>query len=264
MTRGHHEARRLIEAIDDAAARPGRMLRSHPTAHATVVGVAVVAAVAAAAVPVRESIGVANIALVLGIVIGAVGSRTGLAPGALVGLASGMAFAMLHSVPHGLPRVEDEQDLATVALLVGWGLFAGWLHDRRERLEHAVRADHDDLGRLHRVAEVASKASTTIDELIDTVAEEMTAELELRDCYRVVAPIGRRRELRHNGLIGGAPADASPAELGRLVADGVGIDLRDGSHLVLQGRENTEITRRQLRVGVMLADYAVAVMESKA
>ncbi len=231
-----------------------------PPLDTIIVGVLCVAVLALVTIPVRDSVGTANIALALGIVVVIVGARSGLWPGTIVAVLSGAAFALWHTVPHGLPRIENEQDVATAVLLIAAGVLAGWQHDRTERLRTDLLHTGHEFSRLHRVAEVAASSELSVEQVIAAVTQEISAELRLVECRRERGSIGERRELQHNGLIGGAPFDQPPSEVGKLLAGGIEIDLRDGTHLVLTGRPTSEVTKDQLRLCIMLADYAAAVL----
>ena len=70
MTRTQLEMATLARGVDRAVLRPARYLGSHHRVRTTVLGMGVAAAFAVAMIPVRDTVGAANIALVL--VIGVV------------------------------------------------------------------------------------------------------------------------------------------------------------------------------------------------
>lgn len=263
MSRTGRNVSNVLDSVDEGWTGLWRHVTEPPSRRTTLLGLAVVSALTLGAIPLRDTIGTANIALSIGIVVVIVGVRAGLWPGTIVALVGGGAFALVHTVPHGLPRVESEQDVATAALLVLSGVLAGWIHDRTAHLRTRLRDTDFGFARLHRVAEAAAATDTTVAQVIDVVTSEIASELHLLECRRVRDPLGSRRELQHNGMIARTPLDAQPSEFGAIVADGVGIDLRDGSHLVLIGRPETDISRHQLRLGIMLADYAAAVLDDR-
>ncbi|MGB3736029.1 MAG: DUF4118 domain-containing protein [Ilumatobacter sp.] len=250
----------VLDSVDSGPAGVWRLVTKTVERRTMLIGLIVLGLIASVTIPVRDSIGTANIALAMAIVVVTVGARAGLWPGTTLAVVAGLTFALLHTVPHGLPRVENGQDVATAALLVVSGVLAGWIHDRTERLRTKLQDTGFGLQRLHRVAEAASALGADPDGVVDVVTREIADELELSSCRRIPEPLGDRVELQHNGLVEGVAFDAAPHAIGAVVADGVGIDLRDGSHLELIGHAGARIELDQLRRAIMLADYAAAVL----
>ena len=251
----------LLGTVDWGSGRLGRYWQGHPAARITVVASSLATLIAVALIPVRDSVGTANIGLLLGIVVAITGSRGGIGPGLATAVWSSVLFALLHSVPHGLPRIEDEQDAATALLLLVAGGLAGWFHRRAVRLEHRVRDSRYELQRLHQVAEAAAGPSST-SEVIDVIADAVSAELRLADCYWEPGPgAGPWRELHHNGLIDGLGHDADPETLAKVMSRGVAIDLGAAGRLVLIGRQGARPSPQELQIGVILADYGAALLK---
>ena len=263
MSRAGRNMANVLDSVDSGPTRLWRLATKTVQREMMLLGLIGVALIASVTIPIRDSVGTANIALLMAIVVVTVGAGAGLWPGATVAVVSGLAFALLHTVPHGLPKVENEQDVATAVLLVLSGVLAGWIHDRTEGLQTKLTDTGYGLQRLHRVAEAAAQVGVGSNAVVDVVTHEIAAELDLSSCRRIPEPLGERRELQHNGLVTGLAFDATPQEIGAVLADGVGIDLRDGSHLELIGRPGSEFGRERLRLAIMLADYAAAVLDAR-
>lgn len=118
MKRAGRNIKNAIGSVDDGWAVMWQRLTTPPSRKTTLAGLVAVSFLALVAIPIRDWLGTANIALSMVLVVIVVGIRAGLRGGALVAFFSGCAFALLHTVPHGLPRVENGQDLTTAALLV--------------------------------------------------------------------------------------------------------------------------------------------------
>jgi K+-sensing histidine kinase KdpD len=238
------------------------LLERHLAIRTFLVGAAGLAVLALALIPVRESIGVANVGLAMAIVVGIVGSRAGLAAGVATAAWAAVLFALLHSVPLGLPRLEDEQDGVTAMLLVITGVLTGALHRRSQQAERRTRDAGYDLARLHRVADLAAHGGAASDVLVAAV-DEIVAELQLKRCWRTESTEREHAELQRNGLIAGLPVDADPELVGKALAAGVAIDLGPAGQLLLVGRPGVNPTQRQLRVAVMLADFAASALNQQ-
>lgn len=257
-SKGAANARALLGGADRALTAPWRRLGRHE-ARDVAVGFVALSVLTLALIPVRDSIGVANIGLAMALVVAGVGFRAGLAPGVAIALYATALFVLIHSAPHGFPRVEDEQDAVTAVLLIVTGVFSGLVHHRSRRLEDEVRHGTYALHRLHRVGEVAS-TERSLDAVMETVAQEVASELRLAECrWHPGAPPGDVLELHHNGLIDGVAPDATSAEIGAALAEGVALRVGAVGHLWMNGDQGHEITGEQLRVAVTLADYGAAV-----
>lgn len=261
MARASTSVLRLAQGADRFADRPFRFVSDRPRVKATVVAMLVVAAVAAALIPVRDSIGTANIGLALALVVGAAGTWAGPSSGLVTALWAGIAFTFLHAVPHGLPRIEEEQDLLTAALLLVTGVLAGWLHRRLDALTDRVAVSSADVTRLHRMAEGSIKAETT-DEIMAIACDALAAELGLESCrWEADAATGGLRQLRHNAAIQGTRPETSAGHLGAIMVEGVAISTGTRGQFVLVGRRGAEPSRHQLKTAIVMADIATAAAQ---
>lgn len=222
----------------------------------TLLGAAVCGALAVALLPVRDSMGPANVGLVLAFVIALVGSYAGTGPGLVTAGWASLLFVVLHSAPHGFPTAEEKQDAVTALLLLVTGAVSGLIHRRLAATRRRGQILDDDLKRLHRVADVARRSSGTT-EVIDAAIEEISGELRLADAFVEHGPPSRPwLELGHNGHITGVAAND---HLAKKLAEGVAFEISSDSRLVFIGNPSAEVHSRQLRVVVALADYAMIV-----
>ncbi len=258
MTRVQANVTQLVQSMDSLTQRPSRYLASHPRARVTAAGMAIASLLALVLIPVRDSIGTANIALALVVIVGIVGSSQGIGPGLVMSVWAAMLFSLLHSVPHGHPRVEDEQDILTAGLLIAAGAITGWAHNAFARLRDQLQDANYGLARVHRVAEAVLSEGATED-VMSIATDQIAAELSLLECRWERSPTpGRWRELRHNGLIAGTGAHTEPDRLGELLEEGVEITMGSAGSLILAGRPGHHPSPRQLKVAVILADFASA------
>lgn len=256
MARSSTDLVRLARAVDDGVRRPLELVARHERVRVTLIAVAVLTALAIAVIPVREQVGPANIALVLVVVVGIVGSHAGPWPGVATAVWAAGLYTSLHAVPHGLPLVEDGQDALTAVLLVAAGVITGSMHGAMVRVRRLLQSAQHDVARLHGLAEIALEGASTED-LVATAGRAIRAELRLLD-WEWERPPGPTPwpELEHNGLIAGAPGTTDPERLGELLAGGVALSLGGRGRFVLHGRPDTRVTPRQLKVAVILADFA--------
>ena len=92
--------------------------------------------VAGLLVPVRDTFGNTNMALVLVVVIVAAAALGGRFVGAVTSVAAALAFNFFHTQPYRTLSVDNREDITTVVLLLVVGLIVGELanlHSRRAR-----------------------------------------------------------------------------------------------------------------------------------
>jgi hypothetical protein len=232
---------------------------SRTNTEVTLLGVAICSAVAVALLPVRDSMGQANVGLVLALVIALVGSYAGTAPGLVTAGWASLLFVVLHSSPHGFPTTDEKQDAVTAVLLLLTGAISGLVNRRLATITRRGEILDDDLERLHRVADVARRSSSSA-EVIDAAIEEISGELRLADAFVEDGPPSRPwLELGHNGRIHGISANDHDDRLAKKLANGVAIEIGSDSRLVFIGNPRAKVEPRQLRVVVALADYAMIV-----
>jgi K+-sensing histidine kinase KdpD len=232
---------------------------SRTNTEVTLLGVAICSAVAVALLPVRDSMGQANVGLVLALVIALVGSYAGTAPGLVTAGWASLLFVVLHSAPHGIPTAEEKQDAVTAGLLLLTGAISGLVNRRLAATRRRGEILDDDLKRLHRVADVARR-STGASEVIDAAIEEISGELRLANAFVEHGPPSRAwLELGHNGRIRGISANDHDDRLATKLAVGVAIEIGPDARLVFIGNPQVKVEPRQLRVVVALADYAMIV-----
>ena len=264
MSRGQARLSSLVRSADSAIAGPGKFIMSHRRLKRILLGVAACSAIALALVPFRDSVGSANIALALVIVVGLVGSSEGVVAGLVTALWAAALFTLLHAIPHGHPRIEDEQDAVTAALLIGAGIISGLQQTVTERLRIRLLDTSYGIARIHQVAEAAI-GNRTDDDIMLVACEQIRSELRLADCTWEPAEVdsGEWHELQHSGSIRGTGPRTDPKRLGELLVDGVAIDLGAAGRLLLRGRADSRPSPHQLKVAVIVADFAAATVSAR-
>lgn len=154
--------------------------------------------VAGILVPFRDKAVVdTNVALVLVVIVilAAMGGRRAGVVGAIV---SAITYDFFFTTPYQSLKIDRAADIATTVLLLVIGLIAAEVTVFARRHRRSAEHSHDEILRLHRVAElVASGAGTP--EVAAAVERELTELMSLRAChfeqppFRSVLPqLGRR------------------------------------------------------------------------
>jgi hypothetical protein len=178
---------------------------------ATALAVALPAAVAAAALPLRATVVAADVAAVLVGVVAVAGATLGTrATPVLAAASAALAFDLLWARPYGTVAVRAPGDLATGAVLLVVGATLAELGRRRR--PHARRRLRQPMWRPRRVVEaehlatVGQVAAGIADGddaglVVLDVARALVGVLDLRDCSFERAPFDRgdRAVLRHTG-----------------------------------------------------------------
>jgi len=154
----------------------------------TLVGALLTLAVTAALVPLRDTIGGANVALILLSVVTLVGWLGGPVSGAASAATAALAFNYFHTEPYLTLRIDATKDVVTVALLLIMGLVAGTLTDLRRRSARDAHVQRGELLRLSNAIDRMSAARTS-DETIAVAVDAIGRELPLDSCrFEVPAP----------------------------------------------------------------------------
>ncbi|MBX3287323.1 MAG: PAS domain-containing sensor histidine kinase [Actinobacteria bacterium] len=226
-------------------------------------GVLAALAVAAALVPMRASIGPANVALVLALVVTGVAASGGRLPGAVAGVSAAVSFNFFFTRPYLSLRIAAMRDVVTVALLAVMGLAVGEVARRWNDSRTEAEVAGTGLARVVRVANLAA-AGAPAPEVLEHVQREIGEELHLLDVVLLPTdPDGARPLLDHAGVVDVQDRHYAP---GGFTLPREGVDLavtyrgRSFGRLVLVPAEPVGITRAQYRCVVALAEQLGAVL----
>jgi hypothetical protein len=232
---------------------------------ALAIGPAVALAAAGLLERVRDSFGVANVALVLScvVVIAALAGRTA---GLATAVTAALAYNFFHTRPFYSLRISSGRDVATVGLLVIIGVIVGEMGAwRRRALAVSTRRLHGSRALEAVAAQLA--AGTRPDDIWLAIRAALTETLGLADCrFEPGATPSVQAIPRSGSLIG------ESMRLGRhgfeLPTGGAAIAVayagRTLGHIILVPGSDTGSQRDIRQVAVALADeYAVALAVSE-
>jgi hypothetical protein len=190
-----------------------------------------------------------NVALVFVMVVILAAAQGGRRAGVVAAIVSTMSYDFFFTRPYQSLKIENAHDVGAAALLLAIGLLVAQLVGFAHRSHRRSERSHDDVRRVHRVAELVASGES-VARVVDAVTAEIGELLSLRACRfdeGAVAPelpeIGRNGALdsgrrRYVGAELSLPAEGSViAVLGRgrrlgsivLIPDwdvGVSIDAR--------------------------------------
>jgi len=213
-------------------------------------------AVALGWIPIRTDQPDVLVALLLVVVItsaGASGSRSSVL---LTAVVAALAFTFFDTEPYERLIISRQPDIATAVSLVVVGIITGELAVRVTRQR---RYDHSAAGDLSRVR-AASSLMALGEELvvmIGAVAEELSATLDLRDCWYSTDPLPPGTAVvDRQGHLSGDPVGAIA-----LPVWGLGQVL---GYFVLEARTVLSARQEQFLVAVTLADQVGAGLAAQA
>jgi K+-sensing histidine kinase KdpD len=108
-----------------------RPVATYPVA-ATVVGTLVALAVGLALIPLRETLGSVNVALVMAALIVASAEFGGRMAGLVVGLVGSLVFNVFHTVPYYALVIDRADEAVAAIVLIALGLLIGTWHRKTE------------------------------------------------------------------------------------------------------------------------------------
>jgi K+-sensing histidine kinase KdpD len=219
--------------------------------------------VALVLVPFREDIDNANLALILVLVVVMAAIVGGRGAAVLAAITGTMAFDFFLTRPYTSMRIESADDVETVIILLAVGLLVGEVAARGRRSRRERERAADAIDRVHRVAARIAEggpldADGRLRVIVDEVIREMTALLQLRDCYLEVAPFQwPLPRLERSGAIDTAEHEWSS---GGFMLPEYGVQLpvlqagTEVARLVLLGNPEVSVTLEERVVAVALAD----------
>jgi hypothetical protein len=143
--------------------------------------------VAALCIPIREDATTANLALLFVVIVVAAGAAGGRLAGAVAAVVSAMSFDFFLTRPYGSLKIDRAADFETAALLLVIGLLTSELVAFAYRNRAASARSHDEIHRLHEVADRVA-AGARPEEISSTVRLELIDLLSLLDCRFEVPP----------------------------------------------------------------------------
>lgn len=143
-------------------------------------GAIAVFGLAAALVPLRDTLGPANVALLVTVVVVLAAVGGGRTAGALSGVVGAITFNFLYTKPYLTLRVNDSKDVATIVLIVVIGLGVGQLTSLRTRQQRAHTTGLRSLRGIEGIAALASSGAGA-DQLWDAIRTELIDSLHLTD-----------------------------------------------------------------------------------
>jgi K+-sensing histidine kinase KdpD len=220
---------------------------------------------AAALVPLRTTLGQANIALILVTVVVVGASIGGRIAGALVAVMASISFNFFHTRPYLTVRIDDAKDMLTAALILVVGVAVGELGIARSR-QSAVRRSH--LRSIRSLEEVGALVSggASAEEVWPEVQRALEAMLGLQAArfdagvhhpLPVIERDGTVDVTRRRYVGDGFALPAAGAAL-NVAADGVFL-----GQIVLVPDEAVGVTREQRRAAVALADQFGIALKSE-
>jgi hypothetical protein len=211
---------------------------------------------AAALVPLRGTLGPANVALLLTALVVLAGLVGGRLAGGLAGVVAALSFNFFHTKPYLTLRVSDVHDVVTIFLIAAIGVGIGQLGvgraRRRERDDEHINALHGLEGVTALVADGAAPG-----DVLGAIRHELVTGMGVESVGFSSAPAGLRPVLERDGHL----RTMNMVHTGRgfaLPAGGVDVPVTiDGvsrGHLVVCGGPLVPMSLEQRRVVVALAD----------
>lgn len=220
---------------------------------------------AAAMVPLRTTLGQANIALILVIVVVVAASIGGRVAGALVGLMASLSFNFFHTRPYLTVRIDDAKDVLTTALILVVGIIVGELGIARAR-QSATRRSHlrairslEDVGALVSSGAPAERVWPEVQRALGVTLGIRQARFDagLHHPLPIIERDGTV-DVKHRRYVGeGFALPRSGAAL-NVAADGVFL-----GQIVLVPGDDVGVTREQRRAAVALADQFGIALKSE-
>ena len=220
-------------------------------------------ALAGVLVGLRGEIDSANVALLLMLVVLLAAAIGGRLAGAVAAVVATLSFDFFHTVPYGTLTIDSRDDVETALILLVAGLVGGEIAVRARRSRRAAERGHDEIVRLHRVAELAASGAGA-EAVSQAVERELVALLDLEECrYERLASGPPLARLERSGAVSAATHRyergefALPTEGVELPVIGLG---QPHGRLVLRPRAGAGVALDRRVVAVALSDQLGAVL----
>lgn len=225
---------------------------------------------AAALVGVRGEISVADTALALVIAIVVSAWIAGRSAGIVASIVAAASLNFFHTKPYLSLAIGSRGDVLTVALLLVVGLAVGSMGARRRSAIVTADINRNELGRLHRVAELAARGAATED-VIHAVEAELLVTLSLDDCHFEGGPAGTRRRahLERNGAVTGSDGQHTVGRNGAFALPSAGIEIAvlgrgiDLGRIICEPTPGEGVDRDRRVAAIILSDQLGAALAAR-
>jgi K+-sensing histidine kinase KdpD len=244
-----------------------RLVRSRAEAAGLVFGCLAPLVVAAIFVPFRdEAIVDTNVALVLVVVVrlAALGVRRAGAVGAIV---AAISYDFFFTRPYQSLKIDNAEDIGTTVMLLVIGLLAAEVAVFARRHRRSAAQSHDEILRLHRVAELVAGGSSS-QEVAAAVEHELVELMGLRSCHFERPPFSSM--LPELGRRGGVEATTRRWVDGELTLPPGGMEIpvlvrgEVRGRLVLEPGDDVGVSIEERTVAVALSDQLGAALAAEA
>ncbi len=156
--------------------------------------------IGAAAVPLRDHVASADIALLLTVVILVAATTGGRVVGAVAAICAAFTFDFFFTEPYYSMRINRAEDIETAVLMLIVGIAIGDIVTRGKRDRFAARVSQANLERVSRITELAAGGAPP-GRLIRVARRELMELLDLNDCQFERPPfLDALPRLVHSGL----------------------------------------------------------------
>ncbi|MFC9594511.1 DUF4118 domain-containing protein [Streptomyces sp. NPDC056944] len=169
---------------------------------AVAAGVLAPFAAALVLVPLRTSVTHTNLALLLVVVVVAVSASGNRFAGALAALSAAAWFDFFDTEPYQSFHIQDRADIETALLLLAVGLIVSQLAAHGRTMKRVAVTDATHLERLHATTRLARSGTSSSDDVVRRVRQELIEVLELRSCrFEYGTLVGRPPRLEPDGTV---------------------------------------------------------------
>ena len=209
----------------------------------------------------------ANIALAFVVVVILAAAAGGRVAGAIAAVVSTMAYDFFFTHPYQSLKIEKAEDIGTAVLLLAIGLLVAQVTSFAHQSHRRSERTHDELLRVHQVAELAAQGMA-IDDLINAVETELAGLLTLRECHYEAEPgsldlplLGRNGSLEYGRRRWVGPELSLPAEGVQIAVLGRG---RAFGRITLVPNVDTGVSIEERRAAVAIADQLGGALAAEA
>jgi hypothetical protein len=222
--------------------------------------------VAAALVPLRDTLGNTNVALILVVIVVLAAVAGGRAAGALAAVMTALSFDFFHTEPYLSLTIASSEDVETTLLLLAVGLIVGQVAQRAQRSREAAEAGHSEIGRIHRMAEMSALGQDPA-AVLAAAQTELTTLLGLAGCRFEAPPFSAgRARLERSGTISGRVNVRASGRGFELPQEGVELAVlahgREVGRFILDPTPGVGVTLEQRIVAVAIADQVGAALSA--
>ena len=170
---------------------------------ATALGGLLPIAVAAVLVPLRVHMASANLALILMATVVLAAAVGGRQAGVIAAATATLSFDFFLTRPYQSLTIDSADDVETVVVLLLTGLLVGGVAGRRWAAQAQAAVSHEEIGRLHRVADLVAKGAQPA-EVLAVCECELRGLLRLDHCeFEAGSAASDLPRLERNGTVTG-------------------------------------------------------------